>query len=90
MTRYGKVLDQHLSDRGVALVVKRRVGAIDLDARQFSGHSLRAGCATQAAKAGVSDRSIMKQTGHRSPATVQIYIRDGSLFHDNAAAHLGL
>jgi hypothetical protein len=32
----------------------------------------------------------MKQTGHRSLATVRKYIREGSLFRDNAATKLGL
>jgi hypothetical protein len=40
--------------------------------------------------AGVSERAIMQQTGHRSVATVRRYIRDGSLFRDNAAAAVGL
>jgi hypothetical protein len=32
----------------------------------------------------------MAQTGHRSVAMVRRYIRDGSLFRDNAAAKTGL
>jgi hypothetical protein len=32
----------------------------------------------------------MNQTGHRSVNTVRRYIRDGSLFRENAAAVLGL
>jgi hypothetical protein len=46
--------------------------------------------ATSAAIAGASERSIMNQTGHRSSAMVRRYIRDGSLFRENAAAKLGL
>jgi hypothetical protein len=46
--------------------------------------------ATAAANAGVSERSIMAQTGHRSLKTVRKYIRDGSLFRENAAAKVGL
>jgi hypothetical protein len=34
--------------------------------------------------------SIMRQTGHRSVQMVRRYIREGSLFHDNAGAKLGL
>ena len=40
--------------------------------------------------AGASERSIMKQTGHRSVAMVRRYIHDAELFHDNAAGKLGL
>jgi len=38
----------------------------------------------------VEERLIALQTGHRSLPTLRGYIRDGRLFHDNAAAHLGL
>jgi hypothetical protein len=45
--------------------------------------------ATQAAKNGASERSIMRQTGHRSVVMVRQYIREAELFCDNAAARLG-
>ena len=56
----------------------------------FAGHSLRAGLVTAAAKAGKSTHSIMKQTGHKSMATVARYIRDAQLFDENAAEGEGL
>ncbi len=40
--------------------------------------------------AGVSERAIMNQTGHKSVAIARRYIREGSLFRENAAATLGL
>ena len=61
-----------------------------LEAAGYSGHSLRAGLATSAAIAGASERSIMTQTGHKSASLVLRYIRDGSLFRENAAACVGL
>ena len=60
------------------------------DVEDFAGHSLRAGLATAAAAAGKSERAIMNQTGHRSLSTVRRYIREGSLFRENAADGLGL
>jgi transposase len=45
--------------------------------------------ATSAA-AGKSERVIMQQTGHRRVDTVRRYIRDGTLFSENAAKGLGL
>ena len=63
---------------------------VGLDPSGFAGHSLRAGLATAAAKAGKSERAIMAQTGHRSVTMVRRYIRDANLFSDNAAAGLGL
>lgn len=79
-----------LSGRDVARIVKRTATAAGMDAARFSGHSLRAGLATSAAKAGKSERAIMAQTGHRSSAMVRRYIRDAGLFTDNAAAGIGL
>ena len=52
--------------------------------------SATAGLATAAAAAGVPERAIMAQTGHRSLATLRKYIRQGSLFLENAAAKVGL
>jgi len=51
---------------------------------------LRAGLVTSAAAAGASERAIMAQTGHRSVTMVRKYIREGSLFRENAAAVVGL
>ena len=79
-----------LTAQSVALVVKSGAAAVDLDPSRFAGHSLRSGLATSAAAAGVSERSIMNQTGHRSVQMVRRYIRAGSLFKENAAAGLGL
>lgn len=88
--RHGHIGTAPLSDKAVSLIVKRCARAAGIDASDFAGHSLRAGLATAAAAAGVSERSIMAQTGHRSLATVRKYIREGSLFLENAAAKVGL
>lgn len=90
INRHGTMGGQRLSTKAVARVVKRYVKGIGLDASQFAGHSLRSGFATSAAMAGASEAAIMKQTNHRSLTTVRRYIRDGSLFRENAAALLGL
>jgi site-specific recombinase XerD len=82
--------DSPLDPDSVAYIVKRAVERIGLETKEFAGHSLRAGLATQAAMNGASELAIMKQTGHRSLATVRKYIREGSLFRDNAATKLGL
>ena len=72
----------------MARVVQRGAAAVGLEAATFGGHSLRAGLATAAAKAGKSERAIMAQTGHRSVTMVRRYIREASVFTDNAAAGL--
>lgn len=90
INRHHQINENRLSDRAVALIVKRYIEAIGLDERLYSGHSLRSGLATTAAMSGKSERSIMAQTRHRSEAMVRKYIRMGSLFVENAAADIGL
>jgi site-specific recombinase XerD len=88
--RHGKVLDSRLSGRSVALIVKRVGGTAGLNPINYAGHSLRAGLVTSAAAAGVEERIIMNQTGHKSLPTLRRYVRDASLFSNNAAAAVGL
>jgi site-specific recombinase XerD len=88
--RHGNVQTDRLSDKAVALVIKRYAEAAGLDPKKYAGHSLRSGLVTAAAIAGVSERSIMQQTGHKSSTMVRRYIRDANLFRDNAAARIGL
>lgn len=79
-----------LSGGDVARIVKTLAKAAGLDPGRFSGHSLRAGLATAAAKAGKSEREIMKTTGHKSEAMVRRYIRDAELFEALANDGIGL
>jgi site-specific recombinase XerD len=90
VTRHGHVEESRLSDKAVALIVKRWAQAVGLDARKYAGHSLRSGLATSAARNGASERSIMNQTGHRSVQMVRRYIREGTVFEENAAGKVGL
>ena len=69
--------------------MQRVAEAAGLDPAQFAGHSLRAGLATSAAMAGAEERDIMRQTRHRSVVVARRYIRDGSLFRNNAAGPWG-
>lgn len=90
ITKSGRPTGTRLSDRDVARVVKAAVAAAGYDAETFAGHSLRAGFATSAARAGVPEAQIMQQTRHRSLAVMRGYVRRGGLFLDNAAARVGL
>lgn len=83
INRYDQVLPQRLTAQSVALIVKQHAPRVGLDARKFSGHSLRAGFVTSAAKAGASSSSIRAQTGHTSDAMLQRYIRQSELFSGN-------
>jgi len=86
----GELLNTRLSARAVAQRVKHYAKQAGLDPTHYAGHSLRSGLATSAAAMGASERSIMRQTGHKSTEMVRLYIREGSLYRDNAAALVGL
>ena len=90
ITRHGTISDTRLTARAVANVVKARAKAAELDARTFAAHSLRAGFATEAFGQGVPDFSVMRHGRWRSASSMRGYIREGSLWSDNAAAKLGL
>jgi integrase len=90
INRHGHIGPGRLSGIDVARIVKKLADRAGLDSAKYAGHSLRAGHATSAARAGASERSIMNQTGHRSVQMVRRYIREGSLFRENSAGKLGL
>lgn len=86
----GDVGRTRLSDRSVALIVQRTAKRAGLDPSKFAGHSLRAGLATAAAAAGVSEHDIARTTGHRSVSVLRRYVRTATVFERNAAASVGL
>jgi site-specific recombinase XerD len=85
--RHGRVGATRLSDRAVALVIKRAARRAGLDPARYAGHSLRAGFVTAALAGGAPERVIRAQTGLRSLSTGR---RSMSLFDKSAAAYLGL
>jgi integrase len=86
----GRLQPTRLSDRAVAEVVKRSAKRVGIDPETVSGHSLRSGFATTAAKCRVPERDIMRQTRHKSLEMVRRYNQEGELFVDNPAASIGL
>jgi len=66
----------------VGTVVKRAAMAVGLDASKLAGHSLRAGYATESAQAGKPLFVIQQQTGHKSVAMVNRYVRAVEIFKD--------
>jgi integrase len=74
----------------VSRVVKRAAQALGKDADDFSGHSLRRGFVTEAAKAGAGLHVIAQQTGHKSMKVLEGYIQDETIFEGNAVHDLGL
>ena len=82
--RSGALLKTRLSDRDVARIVKRYVAAAGIDAKVFSGHSLRAGFVTSALDAGVDALKIMPITGHVKVDTLKEYDRRENDFESHA------
>jgi integrase len=81
----GQIGSRALTGQSVSLVLQKCAACVGLSCDRLSGHSLRAGLVTSAAKAGVSSWKIRQQTGHRSDAMLQRYIRDADIFVENAA-----
>lgn len=88
--RGGHVQPGRLSDQVVASVVKQLAAAVRLDAKQYAGHSLRAGLVTQAVVNHVDLPAIQRQTRHKSLEMLLRYSRAAKLFTDNASARVGL
>ncbi|MBL0403831.1 tyrosine-type recombinase/integrase [Microvirga aerilata] len=93
--RVFRAIDRHgnlktsMTDQSVALIVKKLCGEARLEG-DYSGHSLRAGFATQAAKSGVEERKIASTTRHKNMEVLRRYIREGSLFANAVTADLDL
>jgi len=84
----GKIFN--MSDRSVALTIKKFTAIAGLDSNKYSGHSLRSGFATSAAELGAEERSIMAMTGHKTTQMVRRYIQEANLFKNNALNKLKL
>ena len=73
-----------ISDKSVALIIKRYAQKAGLDSSRYAGHSLRSGFATTAAEFGAEERNIMAMTGHKTTQMVRRYIQEANLFKNNA------
>ena len=73
-----------ISDKLVAITIKKYALLAGLEATKYGGHSLRSGFATSAAEAGAEERNIMAMTGHKTTQMVRRYIQEANLFKNNA------
>ena len=78
----GKIFD--ISDKSVALIIKKYASLSGLDPNKYGGHSLRSGFATSTAESGAEERNIMAMTGHKTTQMVRRYIQEANLFKNNA------
>ena len=78
----------NISDKSVALIIKKYAKYAGLDSHRYAGHSLRSGFATSTAESGAEERNIMAMTGHKSREMVRRYIKEANLFKNNALSKI--
>jgi site-specific recombinase XerD len=88
INRVGNVSSARLNDRSVANIVKQYAQRVGLDAKMFSGHSLRSGFLTSAAANGASIFKMMDVSRHKSADTLRGYVQDAELFKNHAGTGL--
>jgi site-specific recombinase XerD len=88
VTRGGRVGNSRLTDKSVASIIKAYARRLGLNEADFSGHSLRSGFLTSAARRGASVFKMRDVSRHKSMDVLQSYIRDVELFRDHAGAGL--
>ncbi|MFC3182535.1 site-specific integrase [Cypionkella sinensis] len=86
--RHGNIQPDRLRGDAVSTILRDRLTGAGIDPEGYSGHSLRAGLATSAIKAGVPTYKVRAQTGHASDMMLARYVRDAGMFDGNAAGVL--
>jgi site-specific recombinase XerD len=84
INKAGKLMPRRLTGQTVALIVKAHAKRAGLDPRAFSGHSLRSGLITSAARRGASILKIAAISRHRNVECLRAYVDDAELFYDHA------
>lgn len=86
--RHGNAQSDRLRSDAASTVLRKCLAKAGIDPDGYSGHSLRAGFATSAIKAGVPTYKVRAQTGHASDLMLSRYVRDAGMFDGNAAGAL--
>ena len=90
ISRINKGFIFDISDKMVAILIKKYLSAAGFDSKKYSGHSLRSGFATVAADYGADEKSIMTMTGHKTTQMVRRYIKESNLFKNNPLNKINL
>ena len=88
LTRTAQPRPSRMSDGSINMLVKQAVARTGTDPAPYSAHGLRTGFVTYANLMGQSDRSIARQTRHRSLASLDPYVRIHDAWTNNAAVEL--
>lgn len=81
----GRLSGSPLQDRMVSRLMNQAAEAAGLPAGDYSGHSLRRGFATAAARAGVGLPDLMRATRHKSTQVAVGYIEEADRWRGNAS-----
>ena len=73
-----------LSAQSVAMIVKNYARKVGLDSSLYSGHSLRRGFLTSAARNRANIFKMADQSRHKSLDVLRQYVQEEELFEDNA------
>ncbi|MBI4021162.1 MAG: site-specific integrase [Candidatus Aenigmarchaeota archaeon] len=90
INRHDQLSEKRLTGRSVALIIKRTCKRAGLDPDNYSGHSLRRGFATSAARGGADGLIIRKTTKHKSDRMVNEYVDEGTLLGRHAQDYIGI
>ena len=84
MRRGDNIGSARLSAQSVAIVIKIYAKKVGLDSSRYSGHSLRRGFLTSAARNRASIFKMADQSRHKSLDVLRQYVQEEEMFKDNA------
>lgn len=84
--RHGNISEERLSDRAIAIIVKKRVRAANLNPSIYAGHSLRSGFLTEVGLQGKSLLEAMALSRHKTVQVAAGYHQAGAALHNETAS----
>jgi integrase len=87
--RHGNVAKDAMTDRAVALIVKKRVKMAGLNPAIYAGHSLRSGFLTESGIQGKNLLDAMKLSGHKTMQVAAGYHQAGAALLNETAGLAG-
>ena len=87
--RHGNVAKSRMSDKAIALIVKRHARKAGLDPNIFAGHSLRSGFLTETGLQGKNLLEAMRLSGHKTMQVAAGYHQSGAALLNETAGLAG-
>jgi integrase len=83
ISKSGKVLDRRLNPKSISDILKLRLEKIGYNPKDFAGHSLRRGFATECGRKGIDGLTTMRLMGLKSPAMLNVYREEGDVLSND-------